>query len=414
VHTNGYTVKGPPAVEPAAPAGAFQPGTLLRDTYRIVGRLAVGGMGEIYEATHERLAGRLAVKALHRDLVRNEEAFVHFAREGLVMSGLQHPHIAQVFDFDVSPDGTPYLVLEYLAGETLQSLLDREGPLPVPRVSTIVRQIASALESAHQRGVVHRDLKPENVMLVPQQAHAAFVKVLDFGISKVDWSSRSTRESVRMGTPAYMSPEQAQGDLDAIDHLSDQFSLAALTHALLTGHPPFRAADPVAVLYQLVHETAPPLPASFGGLAAVIGRGLAKLPSERYPDVLAFSRALDEAATALERPTAAPSWLPEARRPPVREAADIFAFRRSRAASPAPVPEPPPLEGWARRSEDGEAARCFDRGLALVAEKEYAEGLRQWERALELDPENRTYRSNVRRLRERLSREQQCQGRKRS
>jgi serine/threonine-protein kinase len=209
-HSAGASAPLPPSLE----AGA-----LLHGTYRIRERLASGGMGEVYAASHERLVGRFAVKVLQPEMARDRQALARFGREAVIMSGLQHPHVAQVLDFNVTDDGKPYLVMELLEGRLLQEVIDEGRPLPVVRVASIVRQIASALAAAHARGVIHRDLKPENIMLVSVGGDdEPFVKVFDFGISKVKWSKSLTHESSIIGTPEYMSPEQALGRVESIDH----------------------------------------------------------------------------------------------------------------------------------------------------------------------------------------------------
>lgn len=286
-------------------------GTVLEGTYRVVERLGGGGMAEVFVASHTRLAGRFAIKALNRELARNKEALVRFGREAAVLSSLHHPNVVQVFDFNVTDDGTPYLVMELLDGKDLRRVLDETPQLPPDRIARIVRQIASGLAAAHDRGVIHRDLKPANVVLVPLRGQPDFVKVLDFGISKVMWSVKLTMQSAIMGTPEYMAPEQAEGKLEAIDHLTDQFALAAMTYALLAGRDPFRGDTPLAVLYQVVNGEPEPLqnfvtwPAD--QVDAVLRRALSKRQSDRFTDVLTFAEALDQAVNAPTTTVAVPA-----------------------------------------------------------------------------------------------------------
>jgi serine/threonine-protein kinase len=176
-------------------------------------------------------------------------------------------------------------------------------PMPIRQVTRIVRQIASALAAAHARGIVHRDLKPENVVLVPIEGQADFVKILDFGISKARWSNRLTGDATVMGTPEFMAPEQAQGHREQIDARTDQFALAAMTYALLTGREPFTGDCSVTVLYQVVHEDPPPL-ADFvtwptQEIEAVLRKGMAKRRTDRYPTVLDFARAFEGAVASI-------------------------------------------------------------------------------------------------------------------
>jgi serine/threonine protein kinase len=302
--TTAYAEARPSDRGEAPSGGAFFPGLVLNGTYRVLERLASGGMGEVYEAVHERLPVRVAVKVLHRDIMQRRDAVERFGREALIMAGLRHPHVTQVFEFNVTSDGTPYLVMELMEGELLQRFIDRQEPVAPGRVATMVRQMGSALDAAHALGIVHRDLKPENVMLLSLKAHEAFVKVFDFGISKVRGSSRLTGEQSFMGTPEYMAPEQAQPKTEAVDHRTDQFSLAATCYALLSGRQPFTGDHPLGVVYQVINSDPPPLADAVKWPTAevekVLRRGLAKRPDERFPDVWSFACALADALNAVE------------------------------------------------------------------------------------------------------------------
>jgi serine/threonine protein kinase len=289
------------------PDACTQPGTILQGTYRIVAPLAEGGCGEVYLADHMRLPGQFAIKVLHRTLTRNAEVLSRFRQEAEITSSLRHPHIVQVLDFNVTEQGSPYLVMELLQGKSLATRIAEAGALPPHTAVDIVHQIAQALHAAHARGIVHRDLKPDNVILLSGDGVEDFVKVLDFGISQASWRPRLTEGAHIAGTPQYMAPEQACGLRDAIEPRTDQFSLAAIAYTLLTGREPFIADDPIAVLYQVVHtEPKPPsaiAPALGAGIDAVIMRGLAKQPVDRFPDVLTFAGALRQAvASEMETP----------------------------------------------------------------------------------------------------------------
>jgi len=296
----------------AAPPGGFAAGTVLKETYRIVRPLAEGGCGEVYLAAHTRLPGAFAVKVLHPSLTRDREALARFRQEAEITSTLRHPHIVQVFDFDVTDGGVNYLVMELLEGVPLADLVRSGAPLEPRRAANIVDQIAQALHAAHERGVVHRDLKPDNVMLLSAGGVEDFVKVLDFGISQASWRTRLTDNDRVSGTPQYMAPEQAQGLRDQIDHRTDQFSLAAIAYTLFTGWEPFSGDNPIAVLYQVVHHEPPAPteanPALAGAIGDVIVRGLAKESADRFADVLEFAAALRAAvdATTGAQPSGAP------------------------------------------------------------------------------------------------------------
>ena len=316
----------------APPTSGLSIGIVLQGTYRIVRPLAEGGCGEIYLAAHTRLPGRFAVKLLHRSLVRDKDALSRFRQEAEITSSLRHPHIVQVFDFNVTDAGVPYLVMELLEGKLLAQRIASVGAMDPAAAGDIVEQIASALHAAHARGIVHRDLKPENIMLLSDAGVADFVKVLDFGISQASWRPRLTDGERVAGTPQYMAPEQACGLREQIDHRSDQFSLAAIAYTLLTGREPFRGENAIAVLYEVVH-TDPVLPSQIvpalsPEIEAVIMKGLAKESADRYPNVLEFASALRAAIhggspAAFTDPTCEP--------PPVRTPTPVLLAEPPRA-----------------------------------------------------------------------------------
>ena len=239
-------------------------GSVIADTYTIEALLGRGGMGAVFLASHKRLPGKkVAIKMLHAE-ISDEETLARFKREAQIASLLGHPNIVHVEDFDVMPDGTPYLVLEYLQGETLAQRL-RGGPLPTELIFSIVRQIGSALAAAHRAGVVHRDLKPQNIFLVPTELDGREfeqVKVLDFGISKMRGSQTvKTQETALLGTPQYMAPEQATGKHDSVDERTDIFALGAIVYEMVTGHPAFVGASIPEVVFKVVYEQPAPLTA---------------------------------------------------------------------------------------------------------------------------------------------------------
>ncbi|HXU80686.1 MAG TPA: serine/threonine-protein kinase, partial [Polyangia bacterium] len=312
--------------------GILSPGTTIDGTYRVVRLVGEGGMGEVYEASHARLAGRYAVKVLQRSLSDHGEALERFRREAEITSSLRHPNIVHVMDFNRLPDGSPYLVMEFLEGVDLAERLRQSGPPSLVSASTVLGQIASALAAAHSRAIVHRDLKPQNIFIVPLPGQPlGIAKVVDFGISKIRAvTAHLTNESAVLGTPQYMAPEQALGRIGEIDHRTDQFSLAVIAYELVTGRPAFVGDSVQAVLYQVVHEQPPPLVVARGAagpvkdlLEAVIGRGLSKSKSERFPDALEFARAFSAALDG----RAPPSTIVLSAREPV-----------------APAPQPPTLK----------------------------------------------------------------------
>jgi serine/threonine protein kinase len=272
-------------------------------TYGIVRRVGAGGMGEIYEVSHGRLAGRYAMKVLRSEVAATSEALARFQREAKVTSALQHPNIVQVIDFSTIEGGSPYLVMEFLDGPELDQVMKRAGPLPMPKIVSYVKQIASGLTAAHEHGVVHRDLKPQNIFVLKVKGHDQdLIKIVDFGISKINAVTATiTSASTVMGTAQYMSPEQARGRIDEIDAKSDQFSLALIVYEMLTGQTAFQGENVSSVVYQIVHEEPRALVESNGPIpppvAAVLKRALAKDKERRFPTVKAFADALEGAAT---------------------------------------------------------------------------------------------------------------------
>ncbi|HYO67041.1 MAG TPA: protein kinase [Archangium sp.] len=279
-------------------ASDIRVGAVLRDTYEISSLLGKGGMGTVFLARHRRLPGKLvAVKVLQNSASLNPELYARFRREAEIASQLGHPNIVEVLDFDTLQDGTPFLVMEYLRGESLEQRLSR-GPLPVDAVLSITRQVCSALQAAHRAGVVHRDLKPANVFLVPTDSGGVVserVKLLDFGISKMlDSQTLQTQEAVLIGTPQYMAPEQALGKNSEVDARTDIFALGCIVYELLSGRPPFAGdgGSIVQVVFRIVHGQPEPLASLCPNLPSrVLGaveKALAKSPQDRYPDVGSF------------------------------------------------------------------------------------------------------------------------------
>jgi serine/threonine-protein kinase len=281
---------------------SLQSGQVLDDTYRIVRRIGEGGMGEVYEAAHARLAGRYAIKLLQKDVAGDPGLMARFQREAQVTSSLRHPNIVQVVDFRKTSEGTSYIVMEYLDGVDLAAEIRGKGPLPLERVRDLVEQIATGLAAAHEQGIVHRDLKPANLfLLVLPGSRRELVKIVDFGISKVRAAdTQLTRTATVMGTPQYMAPEQALGESDRIDARSDQFALATITYEMLAGRCAFVGDTIPTILYQLVHVEPAPLTmngkAAHPAVEAVIRRGLAKQPEARFPSIIDFAQAFASAA----------------------------------------------------------------------------------------------------------------------
>jgi serine/threonine-protein kinase len=339
-------------------------GIVLEGAYRITRLIGEGGMGAVYEAVQLRLNKRVAVKLMVRDLAANQEALARFHREAEITSHLGHPHLVTVVDFGQAESGEPYLVMEYLEGEDLDQRLRRVGRMPIETVVHVVKQVASALGAAHDQGVVHRDLKPGNVFLLQIPGEPDFVKVLDFGISKMKAArTQLTSASAVMGTPNYMSPEQATGMVEEIDHHADQWALACIAWQMLLGRGPFVADEVTAILYQIInldpHPLAPRVPGLPPAVETVLRRALSKRPADRFASIREFSRAFEAAASgrpadatpapvAVAVPTTAPAdatigygGTPVSRAPARAPAAHVLRDGRKPDADPSQVDDEP-------------------------------------------------------------------------
>jgi serine/threonine-protein kinase len=262
-----------------------EPGALVGE-YRIEGELGAGGMGRVYAAIHPVIAKRAAIKVLHPELSRDPAAVERFVREARVVNEIGHPNIVDIFAFGTLADGRNYFVMEQLRGESLKARMQR-ARLSLDEVRAVLATIATALEAAHKVGVVHRDLKPDNVFLVDvEDAPAPLVKLLDFGIAKLlvdDRRLERTETGAFMGTPAYISPEQARGE--NVDHRTDIYALGVMAFELLTGRLPFTGTSVAEVVAKHLME-APPSMCGIGAqvpeeLDAMVGAMLAKEPSQR-------------------------------------------------------------------------------------------------------------------------------------
>ena len=276
-----------PSAPPEPPDQLLPPGLVLGERYRIEGVIGQGGMGTVYRAQHLTLGKTFAVKVLKTVHSARPEFVARFQREAVAASQIHHPGIVDVFDFGRAAEGSFYCVMEYLPGETLAERLARVGTVSVPEALRIGRDMARALSAAHSQGIFHRDIKPENVLLVPQPGAPDAVKLVDFGIARLAETARDGRETgegLILGTPQYMSPEQASGLSQ--DARADVYSLGVLLWELLAGRPPFRGASATHVLAAHLLEPAPRLPRSGpqGLLPRRVGRLLARMMAKRPDD----------------------------------------------------------------------------------------------------------------------------------
>lgn len=240
-------------------------GTLLAGRYRIEALIGSGGMGAVYRAAHVHMRKAVAVKVLHKEMTAFPEVVARFEREAVAAGRIAHPHVVSASDFGKLEDGSFYLVLEFIEGQSLARLVSKVGALAPLRALRITRQIVEALQAAHAVGIVHRDLKPDNVMLVDKDGDPDFVKVLDFGIAKVKVEETAEQPALTQigtvfGTPEYMSPEQARGEL--VDARADLYTVGVILFEMLSGNSPFKDDDLVVVLTRHLTADPPPLPSN--------------------------------------------------------------------------------------------------------------------------------------------------------
>lgn len=296
------------------PAGEEDPrlGTKLGD-YVLVAHVEDGGMGAVYEGRHFDTKQRVAVKVLHNHIATDNVAVERFKREYETAGDFDHPHIVTVIDFGETEDGSFFLTMEFLEGEELGKLLGKDGALTPARTLRILGQVAGALDTAHSYGVIHRDLKPDNIFLCPTP-EGDDARVLDFGSVKLqmEMGPKLTAFGTTLGSPYYMSPEQAMGKQD-LDQRADVFAIAALAYELLTGNIAFSGDALADILMKIMHKEPPPasqvkthLPASVDD---AISLGLAKDKMARYGTVTEFTEGLAR-GFGLELPAATLAAMP--------------------------------------------------------------------------------------------------------
>ncbi len=272
-------------------------GQVVADRYHVVKKLGEGGMGQVYLAEHVKMGRRSAIKVMNPSMVHDPDAVARFNREASNASRITHPNVCAIYDFGETPDGLIYLAMEFIEGEPLTDLLEREGALSVGRATGIFLQTAEALQAAHDLGIVHRDLKPDNIMLSRRKGGGDTVKVVDFGIAKAvggdEAGQKVTKTGLVVGTPEFMSPEQLSGD--TLDGRSDLYSLALVFYRMLSGKLPFEATTVQETMIKRLTdeptklaEARPDL--SFpAGLQPVLDTALARTPMERYQTVAKFA-----------------------------------------------------------------------------------------------------------------------------
>jgi len=281
-------------------------GTVLSDRYALTERIAAGGMGEVWAATDTVLGRTVAVKLLNRALSQQSGFLERFRAEARYSAALHHPNITTVFDYG-EDDGSAYLVMELVTGQPLSQIISERGPLSAQVTASILIQAATALEAAHQGGVVHRDVKPANILITPDGT----AKLTDFGISRLVNTVPLTQTGEVLGTAQYLSPEQVRGESATAS--SDIYALGVVGHEMLTGQRPFDCDTIVATALAHLNQPSPPLPDTVPvGIRNVIGAALAKDPADRPATAAAMAHALGmpDAAFASSAPVAGALALP--------------------------------------------------------------------------------------------------------
>jgi serine/threonine protein kinase len=302
-------------MQAAANESALAAGTILAGKYEIRRRLGSGGMGAVYEARHVRMNKRVAVKVIHPQFAQNGEAVGRFLREAEAAARIRHPNVIDVVDVDERHD-PPFMVLEFLEGQSLATILERERALSVGRCAALMLPVLGAVSAAHENGIVHRDLKPENIFVASAGDETIRPVVLDFGVAKIDASAIQglTQTNTMVGTVVYMSPEQAR-DSKRVDPRSDQYTLGVILYECLSGVRPCDGDSLYLVLnaivegrYRPLRELVPGLPPA---LDAIVSRAMAKDPAERFDSVRAMANELAPFAKGQSFSFASASVAPE-------------------------------------------------------------------------------------------------------
>jgi hypothetical protein len=275
--------------------------------YEVLEVIGKGGFGTVFRAFDEKLHRVVAIKVLARELAANATARKRFLREARAAAAVPHEHVIATHDVEEEP--TPYLVIEYVAGQTLQAKIDATGPLGVAEILRIGMQTARGLAAAHAQGLVHRDVKPANILL---ENGIERVKLTDFGLARAVDDASVTQSGVIAGTPLYMSPEQAAGEV--VDARSDLFSLGSVLYAMSTGRPPFRASGVMAVMKRVMEDAPRPVrevnPDILDWLEAIIAKLLAKKPQDRFQSAREVAELLEQHLAHLRQPTTVPMPAP--------------------------------------------------------------------------------------------------------
>jgi serine/threonine protein kinase len=387
--------------------------TIIRERYRLDAMIGEGGMASVWRAWDLTLERPIAVKLLFARDARNEDVVVaRFLREARIAASVQHRNVIHIVDFGTTPEGQPFMVMELLEGETLAARLRRSKPLPMNEVVQIGNLTLRGLAAVHAAGIIHRDLKPDNVYL-KTEGDVVYPKILDFGISRSiepasgPRSALTTRDGVIVGTPEYMSPEQARG-VKQLDYRTDLYSMGVVLYEALTGELPYRSENVGDLIIKIVtgcaptvHELMPSLPLA---MSQVVARAMARIPGDRYPDATAMQEALVAAGQTMpmhslpqlsdlppqprRRLSPVPSYARTTRRPgspPPRTAAVQFGRPTAEIIADASQREPAPVHSTDTEEQPGTGPdeqrldeQEEDRTLDSVHDNALARWRRRW------------------------------------